>query len=352
MNLELPTDEAILKRLNLGGLIKDWGGFEKLVAELNATGSVTVEHDVKLVGKSGASRQIDVLIRHRQGLIEHLVLVDCKRWKSRVSRSDVDSLVNTVRELNASRGVLFSVMGFESGAIAQAKADGIDLFTVRELTDAEWGLPGRHIDFFLHIVSKSIANVSSPGALGYGVTQPVHFDFRFTGDGDQSSTPIKPYVGSNAKTLEELIQAIAQDAASKAWKPQVLFDGKPGKRLFWKSVEAKFHSDLQVPMNGGFVLLKEIKFDVGVSILQSRFQFDRGTRYAFALAVKDEVRGITKAASREVGDETTALTDLHTPENKGQALVNGSIMMVWLAPFFDWADLTDLSKGEFRDQLD
>jgi hypothetical protein len=119
-----PTKEDILRRLNLGGLIKDWGGFEKLMAKLNLPGNVAVEHDVTLIGKSGAPRQVDVLIRHQQGLIQHLVVIDCKHWRSRVSRAEVDALVNTVREVRASRGVLFSVMGFESGAIKQAEADG------------------------------------------------------------------------------------------------------------------------------------------------------------------------------------------------------------------------------------
>jgi hypothetical protein len=81
-----PSEEEILRRLNLGGLIKDWGGFEKLVAELNLSGNVTVEYNVKLRGKSGAERQIDVLIRHLQGLIEHLVVIDCKHWATKVPR--------------------------------------------------------------------------------------------------------------------------------------------------------------------------------------------------------------------------------------------------------------------------
>lgn len=166
------VEDAIQKALNLGGLVSDWGGFEKLVAELNATGNVTVEHDVKLTGKSGAARQIDVLIRHQEGLIEHLVIIDCKHWKERVSRVEVDALATSVRELNASRGVLFSVMGFESGAVTQAKADGIKLFTVRELTDKEWGLPGRYIDFYLTCIAKAVRTLTVPGAWRHRVWFP------------------------------------------------------------------------------------------------------------------------------------------------------------------------------------
>lgn len=51
--------------------------------------SVTVEHNVSLTGRSGAVRQIDVLIRHKQGLIEQLVVVECKYWNSSVERLHV-----------------------------------------------------------------------------------------------------------------------------------------------------------------------------------------------------------------------------------------------------------------------
>lgn len=138
----------------LSRLVADWGGFEKLIAQLNETGDVVVEHDVTLIGRSGAPRQIDVLVRHRKGLYEHLIIVECKYWKHNVGRLHIDALVAAVQDLNASKGVLFSAVGFESGAIIQAKHNGIELFKVREPTDEEWGSPGRHIDFFVTYVSK------------------------------------------------------------------------------------------------------------------------------------------------------------------------------------------------------
>ena len=201
---QLPVDaqDAVQKLLRLGGLIEDWGGFEKLVADLNRTGEVEVEHNAKLRGKSGAVRQIDVVIRHKQGLIEHLVIIDCKHWKDRVGRAEVDALANSVRELNASRGVIFFVVGFESGAITQAAADGIELFTVRTPTDEEWGAPGRHVDFFLSIAQTAIRNLTFPEARGFGfnpLSVNLHLGF---GTGDSSKTPIESWPGSNARTLE------------------------------------------------------------------------------------------------------------------------------------------------------
>jgi hypothetical protein len=105
-----------------------------------------------------APRQIDVLVRHKQGLYEHLIVVECKYWNSPVERLHVDALATTVREVGASRGVIVSTKGFQSGAITQAQHESIDLFVVRELTDEEWGLPGRVVNLFLQIIQPSIGN--------------------------------------------------------------------------------------------------------------------------------------------------------------------------------------------------
>jgi Restriction endonuclease len=121
--------------LPLNNLISDWGGFEKLVAKLHETGNVEVQHDVTLIGKSGAPRQIDVLVRHREGFYDHLIIVECKYWKDHVKRLHVDALITAVDDLKASRGVIFSMNGFQEGAVLAAESAAIELFQVRELTD-------------------------------------------------------------------------------------------------------------------------------------------------------------------------------------------------------------------------
>jgi hypothetical protein len=154
-------------------LVGDWGGFEKLVAMLHETGDVAVERDVTLQGRSGAPRQIDVLIRHRQGFYEHLVVVECKYWQHNVERLHVDALATTIREVGADRGVIFSSKGFQSGAISQAAAENIDLFVVRDLARHEWGGSGRIVDLFLQFAQVGLGGVEafphfipiSPGAV-------------------------------------------------------------------------------------------------------------------------------------------------------------------------------------------
>src|SRR5689334_4758957 len=101
----------------------DWRDFETFVRDLYAEDTnLTVEHDVTLRGKSGAARQIDVLFRHKAGGHTYLTLVECKRWKEPVSRDRIDVLVAAIKDLNASKGVLFTTSGYEAGAEAYARS--------------------------------------------------------------------------------------------------------------------------------------------------------------------------------------------------------------------------------------
>ena len=94
------------------------------------------------------------------------------------------------REMGASRGVIFSTKGFQSGAIKQAVHDNIDLFTVRDLTAQEWGLPGRVVDFYLQVIQPSIGNPSVHGALAIlplGVSaKPLALNFSYGTEGPES----------------------------------------------------------------------------------------------------------------------------------------------------------------------
>lgn len=132
-------------------VVKDWNGFEKFIAHLHEGSEVTVEHNKTLMGNSGATRQIDVVITHRKGPYEYLTLVECKYWRNRVKREQIDVLWASLQDLNAAKGVLFTTKGFQAGAEIYAESKGITIFVIRELSDEEWGRPGRLIDFVFQI---------------------------------------------------------------------------------------------------------------------------------------------------------------------------------------------------------
>ncbi len=183
--------------------VSDWGGFEELVAQLCDDGTVSVHPNEILVGKSGTPRQIDVVLRHRQGLVDHLVVVECKHWSKPVRRANVDALATTLRDVNASRGIIFSTSGFQAGAIAQARFDGIDLFKVRALGRREWGSLDKNFPLRFQHVWRIFQNLTLPGIhcwekdLSY-----TNINVFFEPDGTQSA--LSSTVGSEAWNSRDL----------------------------------------------------------------------------------------------------------------------------------------------------
>jgi hypothetical protein len=338
--------------MNINEMVKDWGGFEKLVATLHETGDVTVEHNVQLIGKSGAPRQIDVLLKHKQGLYEHIVVIECKYWNSAVERLHVDALATTVREVGAARGVIFSTKGFQSGAITQAGHDNIDLFKVRELTDEEWGLPGKVIDLFLQVNAASIGNLKVMGVSSLMGFEPCNsnLDIRLGDPETDSRTPMIKE-GDPEKTLEEYLTRVARESAVKFYpsKPFTFNNGSyEGKLLFRGHVNIAPKSPIQATVNSGILLIPRIEFDVGLVISQSRITVDRSSNYIFVLAVEDCVRKKAVFATRRSEEITTNLETVPEPDysRTDEVVKNGSLISVWVKGFESFDQFTRLKLGQ------
>lgn len=335
----------------LKDLIGDWGGFEKLVAKLHETGEVTVEHNVQLTGKSGATRQIDVVIRQKQGYYEHLIIVECKYWNKPVERLHVDAFASAVDDLNASKGVLFSTEGFQEGALIAGKHYGIDLYKVRELTDEEWGLPGKIIDFYMQFIQPSADNFQFQDIMFDGVPKcELGIRLRLGNDNNNSSTLLETACGEHS-TLEEALDASIKKAAKQMRGPSsVILNGQDGTRYLRSVVTFAPPSPLRVSATGGTIIIPKVTFDLGLKILQSRMKIDRGENYNFILGVEDCIKGGVISAYRENADLLTKLTGIHVSEEAAKdALQNGSIMEISLKGFFPFSEVEGLKPGECQD---
>jgi len=82
------------------------------------------EHQPKVAGPDG-EYVIDVVARFAVLGANFTVLVECKHEKRKVERQDVQVLHAKVQSLGAQKGMLFSVSGFQSGALEYALAHGI-----------------------------------------------------------------------------------------------------------------------------------------------------------------------------------------------------------------------------------
>ena len=68
-----------------------WKRFEDLVAHIQATlaPGATVERDVKMTGRSGLERQLDICVWMKAGQFDLFIVIDCKDYNGKVDVNDV-----------------------------------------------------------------------------------------------------------------------------------------------------------------------------------------------------------------------------------------------------------------------
>lgn len=342
----------VAETMTIETLVGNWGGFEKLVAQLHETGDVTVETNVVLPGRSGAPRQIDVLIRHRQGFHEHLVIVECKFLAKGVKRLHVDALVTTMREVGASRGVMFTNNSYQVGAVRQAKHENIDLFVVRDLTRQEWGISGRIFDMFLQFGQVGVGRIEMTGT--YVLDRPdlqpdpddVRLDLRIGHPEGNSVTPLlKPDGSAGSRTLEDHIVDGIQAGAKQAFGRSMLFNGgKEGTYFLGCPVRIEATEPLRIARKHGMFLVSALELPAALKITQSRITIDRAEQMEFALAVESKVTGDISVASRATGAALTRLRQAFDPATATvtDPLRNGQLVRVTLAGYFDIKEMDGL----------
>jgi hypothetical protein len=326
----------------------DWRDFELFVRDLYAEDSnLIVEHDVTLRGKSDALRQIDVLFRHKAGGHTYLTLVECKRWKEPISRDRVDVLVAAIKDLNASKGVLFTTSGFEAGAEALAKSEGVELFIVRDLTDEEWGRPGRVVWFYLQYYTGQFVNLQPIRArimpLPGRPVPTVNLQIRF-GPGETTDPAMTLYsfdgeAGPNITDIFREVHHRVLDLISK--QIGLINDGTDGAGLRYM-VPIRVSFDPKGPCGlhseSGLVELQVLETELEVAVKQTRFEFDRGNAFDLAVAVEHymtrEKRVVTRRTSTEMLESFDLLdTDSGERPPHSDELVNGTVIRIILEPY-------------------
>lgn len=112
--------------------LPEWSAYQENAAEffrelgLQATTNAEVEgvrthHDV------------DVLVTFQHSGLDLKWVVECKHWKSNVSKLHVLALRQIVDEVGADRGILLAENGFQSGAIEAAEKSDVSLTSIADL---------------------------------------------------------------------------------------------------------------------------------------------------------------------------------------------------------------------------
>jgi hypothetical protein len=101
---------------------------------------VSVRRNVRLPTRLGnGHRQIDVLVEGRMfGLARGRMIVDCKNWKTKVDRADVDRLIGTIGDVECNVGMIVSSAGATEGAAERAKSASVPLLAISMEDLSRW----------------------------------------------------------------------------------------------------------------------------------------------------------------------------------------------------------------------
>jgi hypothetical protein len=332
----------------------DWQDFERFVRDMYAQDAdLVVEHNVTEKGKSGAARQTDVKFTHRVAGMTYTTLVECKKWKQKVTRDRIDVLAASVEDLGASKGVMFTTTGYEPGAEAYARHKGIELFLVRDLLSDEWGAPGRVVSFWMHYYNAAFDKLSSKAMFLSFLPEPVQpsLDLRLTREGvrDDSLTLVSldaqqrgpnllsVLIDARTRVLELVSNGITgligdgQDCAQLAVRVPVEIDlsGSPTRSLL---------------VEGGRLDLESMSGDLLVTVNQHNFRYDRGQNLNLALAVEHLMTRQRQAVVRLKEDEGVRVYELpDDPNDVADAVTPNTLFRLFMEPW--------VAPGEVKAQV-
>lgn len=90
-----------------------------------------IEHN-KIIEVDDGNYQIDVYIEFEIFGVKYRTLVECKHYKSSISREKVAVLKDKIQSTGANKGIIISTSNFQSGAIQYATKHGIALVQIVE----------------------------------------------------------------------------------------------------------------------------------------------------------------------------------------------------------------------------
>ena len=120
--------------------MSDWKDFELLIKRIQdqVSEDAEVKHNEHILGKTGTKRQLDITVRKKIGLVDVLIVFECKKYTRPVDLGKVASFAQKLKDVDASQGIMVSSSGFTQGAKNTAIFEGIKLLSFRQADETDW----------------------------------------------------------------------------------------------------------------------------------------------------------------------------------------------------------------------
>jgi hypothetical protein len=114
--------------------MKEWNKYQEEAASYFRALGLDASTDVTVKGVR-TSHDVDVLVRSHHAGFDITWIVECKCWKTAVSKLHVLALREIVADIGADRGILLSESGFQSGAIEAANLTNVQVTSIAEMAE-------------------------------------------------------------------------------------------------------------------------------------------------------------------------------------------------------------------------
>lgn len=153
----------------------------QILANNDVLKTITVEHNVKLKGKSGCNHQIDVYWEYEKDGQQHRVAIECKNYNSTIPIGRVRDFYGVILDLGNVQGIMVSKKGFQRGAKLYAKEYGISLKELREPEGKETIIGDVNLSFHIQI-KRPLYKVDIVWAAEHNIEIPETFIYLRTID--------------------------------------------------------------------------------------------------------------------------------------------------------------------------
>ncbi|MHB1700237.1 MAG: restriction endonuclease [Acidobacteriaceae bacterium] len=111
-----------------------WRDYQQSAAAFFRRLGLVAEVEYQVEGARGIHR-VDVYVEGALHGIQFKWVIECKAWKSSVTKEKVMALAAIVQDLGADRGFLLSEVGFQSGALRAVRKTNITLTSLEDLSN-------------------------------------------------------------------------------------------------------------------------------------------------------------------------------------------------------------------------
>ncbi|HWT07187.1 MAG TPA: restriction endonuclease [Xanthomonadales bacterium] len=222
--------------------------------------NVIIKRNVQLAGSTRdekgrpVTHQIDVFVELRLPLITHQIVVQAKRWSSRVKKEQVLTFAQILSDLPGQpRGMMVAESGFQSGALQYARAHGIELFALQSLNDAPLHVarvdPSVNKYFDYAFWAATLECVDPDGAQIEIDLRPknVRLDGVLIGNDDRGWKPLRAYVTEARACFLSDMYHVPEDVPSSGFRygdfpeaTEYRILPSPTSRGFAKSIRMEF----------------------------------------------------------------------------------------------------------------